>query len=513
MKPLLLLLAACHSDPTPKTPATGTDDTAGGGTTDSGTTSAATCRDQPAVALGADTCVSEAPCTWEGDQSYAYLGYVLAAGDITGDGVPDLLTGAPTWDRSPNEGGQVADGGRAVVYSGATILAGGDALVGAFEGELDGDYVGTTVLIAGDLDGDGVDDWLTGGRGAEGPGGEAEAGAAYLILGGSPPSDGTYGAAAVFTGDRAYSRVGTALGAPGDVDGDGLADLLLSGELRNDDVDTPDESYTSGRVGLFYGHAGTWAPSTPLAEADAVWEGQGTMDATGLAMTGGDLDGDGYADVVIASPYGAGLKGRVSVIQGGPGTISGAQDLTAAAVQIDGAAAYDAFGWSLSVGELTGDGVADLAVGAPLSDLAWPNGGAVYVHQGGPDFFAGPSTAIGSITGEFDDHQLGTGLLAGQDLDGDGTGDLVLGAVSTWKGVLTKSGRIYIHPGGSWALETPAADLPVKISGAGVKDYLGRATAATDLDGDGHPELLLGSGYTNHGEGYDMGSIYLFWGQ
>ena len=113
-----------------------------------------------------------------------------------------------------------------------------------------------------------------------------------------------------------------------------------------------------------------------------------------------------------------------------------------------------------------------------------------------------------------DDFQLGTGLDASGDISGDGINDLLLGGVSAHSGLATKSGRSYVLHGRSTGLEgiTNAAQADALLFGAQAKDYLGRANAAGDIDGDGTDDVVLGSGYANVQGYYDVGALYLFFG-
>lgn len=513
--PPLLLLAACGGGGSdgPATRDSGAAEGGGSGGSgsggdDTGTGGPQGCtQDANPAPLGPETCVDEAPCRWSGSQTYSYFAYALDGGaDLDGDGREDLVVGAPTFDTAAHQ-----DAGLARLISGAHLEDGLDPGV-SFLGSADGDYAGTALAVLGDVDGDGVGDVVVGARGADDPTFlYGEAGSASLLLGASEGfADTTWSPAASWYGERETSRTGTAVGAAGDVDGDGLADLLFGGELRVTDEDG-DEDYGPGRVYLVSGRSSGWSLGASAATADATFSGEGDSDAAGLAMAGADLDGDAYSDVIIGAPYAGSYRGRVYLYAGGPDTLQGAFDLAEAEVYLQGRATYDTFGWSLAAGDVTGDGVAELAVGAPLNDLSAASAGAVTLYDAS-DLSGGPST-LATWNGEADDHQLGMGLTMGRDLDGDGTGDLVMGAVSTWSGLVTKAGTTYVVPGGdTWPADpVSAAEAAVQVHGAATKDYLGRANTLADLDGDGQADLIVGSGYTNDG-GYDVGTVYLFFG-
>jgi hypothetical protein len=151
----------------------------------------------------------------------------------------------------------------------------------------------------------------------------------------------------------------------------------------------------------------------------------------------------------------------------------------------------------------------DLVVGAPLHDAPWGAEGAVSVLSAAS--WDAPEV-VARRTGEADDHQLGTGLAAGRDLDGDGTGDLVVGAVAAWHQLRPKSGRTYILSGGA----TLTGDMPIsggqQVHAPGTKDYLGRSAALSDVDGDGQADLIVSTAYSNSDGRTDSGGVWLFFG-
>lgn len=490
-------------------------ETGADGGTDTGPSPAQACEAVDGAPLGRETCVDAAPCRWQGNQGHGYFGYSVAAGgDFDGDGHPDVAVGAPVQDVVGADGGVLADAGTVTLLSGGRVGEPGGGALASFSGTVPSAQVGTTVLLPGDMDGDGLSELVVGARG-EAVGDLTAAGAVWLIQGRSlGEAEEPLAARTRFTGESTLARVGTALGAAGDVDGDGLADLLLQGELRTTTPDG-DEVYSSGRAYIVSGST-TLPTEIALADADARMLAEGADDAAGLGLAGGDLDGDGYADVAVGAPYAYNRRGRVYILPGGPDALRGDVLLSDAPVQLSGSSTYGAYGWSIAMGDVTGDGLADLSIGAPLEDPGdTPNAGRVYLHAGSPGALAAGPSLLTTWTGDFDEQQLGTGLHLGADLDGDGTGDLLMGAVSASRGLVTKGGSVYVARGRSdgWPVADARADtVETTVRGAAVKDYLGRATTAADLDADGAAELITGSGYTDTESVPDVGSVYLFWG-
>ena len=459
--------------------------------------------------LGPAMCVSAAPCGWVGDQGYEYMGWAVAASDLDGDDRADLLVGSPTYDTEVG-GENLTDAGRVQLITGVSL---DDEDGGVFLELTGGAYavqLGSGVTPAGDVNGDGAADLLIGAQGDDV--GATNAGVAYLLFG--PSSEWESGiiedqAGASMFGESEYARVGQKMAGQGDVNGDGLADLLLAGEL----YDGGDDRNT-GRAYLVYGRAEGWALDTSLDQADAVFSGTGSLDQAGMGLAlAGDFDGDGYADPAVGSPYAGSYYGRASVFQGGADTLQGDSTTEEAGVVLQGEGMLEVFGWALCAGDLDGDGDDELVVGAPLGDRPYPVAGEVYIYEGSSEFFEGPSL-LASVQGSWDDQQLGTSLAVG-DVDADGRDDLLLGVIGAYAGLQTKSGRVVLWKGreSGWAEDSSLESADASFHGAGVKDYLGTTMALGDANGDGLDDLLLSAAYANIGDAYDQGRLYLFWGE
>lgn len=470
--------------------------------------------------IAAEACVNDAACAWSGGEGYGFFGMAVAAGaDLDGDGVPDLAFGSPGATGVDATGAPLNDAGQVVVVSGASLLGGAVRNLGVWPGAEASLYHGSAVVMPGDLNGDGVPDLVAGALAAS-PGGVKFAGQLSLLWGqpggwggADTANEAVLITASTWSGVSEYARVGHAVAAAGDVNGDGLADLWATGELKR--LVSDSETWSRGQVALLLGRA-EWPESASLADADALLDGDSSNGGAGSALAGdADFDGDGYRDVAIGAVWGQGYKGSAFVLPGSAAGFSGQQTLGTAGVRLNGAVAYDVLGFSLAAGDLDGDGLDELAVGIPLDDTRQDAAGRVVVYGGSAAFFTEGPQPLGSWVGEWDDQQLGTGLHIGGDLTGDGLEDLVVGAVNSWRGLVTKGGRVYVVPGraAGWPTDEPAEALPTRVHGAGVKDYLGAAAAVADFDADGVGDLLISSGYVNTGGLYDAGGAWLFWGQ
>ncbi len=234
--------------------------------------------------------------SWSGEAEGDSAGIcVEGAGDVDGDGLGDVVVGAFGRDAS----GEAAGAAYLILADSMAASSGGD-LSGAdytLAGESAVDTAGFAVSGAGDVDGDGLDDVLVGADCSDEAG--ALSGKAYLVLGGSlgsSPSHPLGLADLQLLGESGGDRAGGAVGSAGDVDGDGVADLLV-GACYNSDL-----SDRHGKVYLLLADGLPSSGSLGLGEADRAWVGEFPGDLAGRAVsTAGD--GDGLADLAIGATH------------------------------------------------------------------------------------------------------------------------------------------------------------------------------------------------------------------
>lgn len=284
-----------------------------------------------------------------------YTMQVAVSQDTDGDDIGDLLVSG-TWNQSAWVFPGPLEGTFDATEAACTIRGG--------EGDM-----GAAVAAAGDVDGDGLGDILVG---APLFGSQTE-GAAWLVAGGMTGIVGVHEATAVMWGPTARASAGVTLAGPGDVDGDGYDDLLIGGR-----ADVGGHS-VAGSVWLVRGPVtGTFS----LLRADARIDGVASLDAAYVIGHVGDLDRDGAADIVIGSPRDdtTSIGAGAAFVFFGP--IEGTALNTDGESRLYGAASNDAAGTAIAgAGDLDLDGYPDFLVGAPGFDRGgWDAGGAFVVH-------------------------------------------------------------------------------------------------------------------------------------
>jgi hypothetical protein len=328
-----------------------------------------------------------------------FLGSCMAgAGDVNHDGFDDVVVGSLGFS------GNLAQQGRVMLLPGsATGIAPEPAW--DFRGMRIEEALGAYVAGAGDVNGDGYDDVLALSRWSR-DGDPQVAGRVYLFRG--SPGGLEKQPSWIFEGPGGGAYLGDGIASAGDVNGDGFDDVLIGCATCGDKFGL------EGSMSLFLGSAHGLAP-----RPERVWWG-GSVEANlgWRAARVGDVNGDGYDDVLLGSPHWSGplgREGRVQIDYGGPAGPDGVPDWTDAGTQRDAA-----LGWSLGGGgDVNGDGIADFVVAQTSWSGRYLNQGRVLVYLGskrGPSAHAvWQSAGYGSAAGE------GRGAIGiARDLDGDG---------------------------------------------------------------------------------------------
>lgn len=352
-----------------------------------------------------------------------------------------------------------------------------DDAAAVFYGELGGDHLGAAMVSLGDLDGDGVAEVAIGAYGVDGP--EVDSGRVYVWPADVSGDVDERDAMAVIDGTGAYSFAGWTLARVDDFDKDGTADLLVG--ANNHDG--------AGAVFIFDGPV-----SGDLTTDDAlvtIIVDQAGADLGSAVADGGDPDGDGYGAIVVgASMAGADGAGRAWLVEGG---ISGARSVDEADTVFVGEVEGDGAGFAAVSGDLDGDGLTDVAVGAPFAGADVPGAGLVYILLDPGTGSASLADADAVIEGEGAGDMLGARLVSRGDLDGDGIDDLV-GSAPFNDASLDDAGAVFIVGVPTGGLVSMGA-LTSIIRGGWADQVLGASLDfGMDHNGDGVPDMVVGTG-------------------
>jgi hypothetical protein len=358
---------------------------------------------------------------------------VSSAGDVNGDGFADVIVGAY---------GYASTTGRAYIFYGGTPM--NTVADITLDAPAPNTWFGISVCHAGDVNGDGFDDVIVGASATSGGIGNA-----YVYFGGS---DMKRGPDITFTGEAVDSDFGHCVYGGGDVNGDGYADVLVS----------------SMRIANNTGRAYIFRNSLRGRDiSDIRFTGESQTDNFGAAVSpAGDVNGDGYADILVGA-YG---KGRAYIYFGGPRMHDSAD------VVLTGEGSGE-FGSAVTcAGDVNGDGYSDVIVSAPT----YPPSGRVYVYFGGPHM---DNTIDVTLTGEGSGSKFGNSLAAAGDVNGDGYGDMLVGANL----YSSNKGRVYIYYGG--AVVTSKAG--VVLTGSSNTSFGITISGVGDLNADGFDDVAV----------------------
>jgi len=511
------------------------------------------------------------------DVSNDYMGSSVALGDINGDGFADVLVGATNGDDGGSNAGEIyvifgkagtfgssVGGGQVVDLTNDNPGTDGFGSADGFilQGASDGDNFGVSVA-AGDVNRDGSVDVIGGALGHDadnkgaayvyfgktgGFGSTDAAGRAFVDLANDSVGDG-FAAADGFlvTGNTANEQAGSLVSSAGDINGDGIGDFIVGARYGDDGGLNGGTVYVifgkTGGIGTTGGDGRASLSLATLAAADGFVVAPDAADGIGRkgAVSGaGDLNGDGFDDLVVGAPNGGDGgtgAGEAYVIFGKSGTfgktVGGRQvvDLTNDEAG-DGFAAADGFiiqgggtghgtdltGYSVSrAGDVNGDGLADIIVAAPRGDEPDPglaDTGEAYVVFGKATGFGTSVDLAGRavltlstltpsqgflIRGEGVSDKLGTSVFEAGDFNGDGFDDIIVAspggsASGEYLVVFGKSSGFGTVGGDGRAVilaETLNPSQGVVILGANTPTST-TVSGGGDVNGDGFDDVVIG---------------------
>ncbi|HWV33054.1 MAG TPA: FG-GAP-like repeat-containing protein [Dyadobacter sp.] len=419
--------------------------------------------------------------TLEMNQPVSEMGTSVAgAGDVNADGFGDVLVGAPFYDQGET------DEGAAFVYLGSVKgISQSPTIMQSNQADA---HLGTALASAGDLNGDNFSDIIVGIPHYDKA--YADQGLVKIHLGSANGINPNTAIALV--GQQMTEEFGRAVACAGDIEGDGHADILISSRTKGKNL--PNE----GVVMLFPGIQ-TGIDKTP---ASVFKSGQANAYFGQSLASAGDIDGDGYSDIIMGAhlyDHGESDEGAIMVWHGGA-----SHPDTASATALHSIQPESQFGYAVSgAGDVDGDGYDDMVVGAPLYDNGQSEEGAAFLFRGTSNGIS--KTATNMLEADQADAGFGTSVSAAGDVNGDGFGDIIIGAMHYDNGE-DEEGAAFVYLGSPAGLNP----VPVKLESNKTGAWFGCAVAhAGDLNNDGFSEIVIGAINYSNGQS-EEGALYIF---
>ena len=415
--------------------------------------------------------------------------YYAGGSDLTGDGLPDLVVGAPGYYTDEQSGGAVyllgsIPAGESTLSTSLTLLSAGGTMQG----------VGTAVVMPGDITGDGQDDLLIGAHNDDQT--ATNAGSIVVIAGPITGSTSIEASHAYLLGQTENEHAGYQVDGAGDIDGDGTNDIVVAAH------------YPGSSDKVVYILHGPISGQGSLGNADTqIRSSVSTNTRFAKSVSGaGDVNGDGLDDIVIGADYvgDGGFYAGAAYVFFGP--VSGVSETSEADLVLVGEDDYDYAGRAVAdAGDVNADGYGDLVVGA-----AGIHGtGGAYVVLGPRSGTMDLSSADATLYGEATDDYAGESVSSAGDVDDDGDSEVLVGAYyADLPG--DKSGAAYMVLGPiTGGVTLGSAD--VRMEGEAEGDMLGyRVSSIGDLDSNGSDDIAVGALHSNRGID-NGGALFVFY--
>ena len=463
-------------------------------------------------------------------------------GDINGDGIDDFALGSYGADHNgrSNSGSVYVVYGKASRFDANIIISNllDNSAGFRIDGESENSHTGVSVSSAGDVNNDGYDDLIIGAPSADLNG--AYSGSTYIIYGKKGDFERNIDLSDLINSDG--SRIGIRIKGESANDRSGYS--VTSGDINGDDVndiiigarDTDPNGWNSGSTYVVFGGEDRLNTDIELSaiargedNAGFRLDGEGAGDLSGWSVSAGDVDDDGYDDIIIGA-RGADSNGSNSgstyVVSGkvasdsaselSSGTINLATIVASddnAGFSLDGERAYDYSGDSVSSGDVNGDGYDDIVIGANGADSNGDESGSTYVVFGKASVFS-ETINLSDITsddgsagfrldGESVGGWSGSSIASAGDFNGDGYDDIIIGAHrADLNGY--RSGSTYVVFGkaggfkGTMQLSGLDGSDGFRLDGGSAYDRSGSSVSSVgDVNDDGYDDIIIESG------GYD----------
>ena len=370
--------------------------------------------------------LSETPAwSYESNQTLTVLGFCTSGGDLNGDGYSDIVAGGLQWS------GDFTDEGKVFLWYGSPTGPNPDEPDWTLTMGQESALFGSGCAMDGDLNGDGYNDLFVAAKQWNGP--EQDEGKVWLYWG---SADGPVYSGWSYEPNQEFAICGFPVNYAGDVNSDGYEDVVISVNA----YDVVQEN--DGLVVLFYG-----GPGTPSATPDwTATSGQKKSNFGHWSDGAGDVNGDGYDDVIVAAInyediLAEGGEGRVFVYHGGPDGPSASPDWFGETNQMSANLGYCA----AAAGDINNDGYADVVAGAKYYDNDYFDEGSAHVWFGGPDGLETEKCWDGY--GAQDNAYYGRFVGGACDFNNDGYDDFMVGAYR-YTELLEADGKGFVYYGG-----------------------------------------------------------------